>query len=138
MAIFVADANAVLATVLPGEDPGLIQRFEAEVTAGNQLAVPGLWHIEVTNVPLIKARRKKITLAEAQEIFDTLQAYRVRSDRYAAEPSVISHIWRLAMKHELTTYDATYLELAMRLGCPLLTNDEALRRAARSEDVPLL
>jgi predicted nucleic acid-binding protein len=44
----------------------------------------------------------------------------------------------LAGKHGLTSYDAAYLELALRRGLPLATRDRELRKAARSERVPLL
>jgi len=43
--------------------------------------------------------------------------------------------WRA---HRLTSYDAAYLELALRLGLPLASRDQALQAAARSEGVPLL
>ena len=36
----------------------------------------------------------------------------------------------LAREQRLTTYDVSYLELAMRLGLPLATKDSALARAA--------
>jgi predicted nucleic acid-binding protein len=52
------------------------------------------------------------------------------------------HVWdrtlELADRHNLTVYDATYLELAMRLSLPLATLDEDLRKAAQREGVPLL
>ena len=44
----------------------------------------------------------------------------------------------LAREHELTAYDAAYLELAMRLGLPLATGDRKLRTAARRVGVGLL
>jgi predicted nucleic acid-binding protein len=40
--------------------------------------------------------------------------------------------------HRLTVYDATYLELALRLSLPLATFDDDLRRAAQQEGVSLL
>lgn len=50
--------------------------------------------------------------------------------------------WRevsaLASRHRLTTYDATYLELAIRLALPLATLDRRMRAAASAEGVPLL
>lgn len=116
----------------------MLQRFEERIQMGDQLAVPGLWHLEVTNVLLNKLRRKMITREDATYSFETFQNYRVRTDLYSAEPSVINHLWRLALKYQLTSYDAAYLELALRLGCPLLTDDSALINAASQEKVTLL
>jgi predicted nucleic acid-binding protein len=44
----------------------------------------------------------------------------------------------LARTHRLSIFDATYLELAMRLSLPLATFDNGLTRAAQTERVPLL
>jgi predicted nucleic acid-binding protein len=44
----------------------------------------------------------------------------------------------LARAHRLTSYDAAYLELALRLGLPLASRDQALQAAASREGVPLL
>lgn len=44
---------------------------------------------------------------------------------------------RLAIKHGITTYDASYLELALREGGAFLTLDKVLLRAAGDEGVLL-
>jgi len=44
----------------------------------------------------------------------------------------------LAEKHSLSVYDATYLELAMRLRLPLASRDAALNNAARLSGVSVL
>ena len=44
----------------------------------------------------------------------------------------------LGRKHKLTSYDAAYLELAMRRGVALATLDRRLRKAAVKEGVPVL
>jgi predicted nucleic acid-binding protein len=44
----------------------------------------------------------------------------------------------LSREHDLTAYDATYLELAVRLGFGLVTYDEKLAKAARSAGVGLV
>ena len=52
-----------------------------------------------------------------------------------------AHAWsetlNLARVHQLTAYDAAYLELAMRRGLPLATTDAKLKLAAQAVGVPL-
>jgi predicted nucleic acid-binding protein len=48
-----------------------------------------------------------------------------------------SGVLTLARRHQLTVYDAAYLELAVRNALPLATLDAVLATAARSEGVPL-
>jgi len=38
----------------------------------------------------------------------------------------------LARAHDLSSYDASYLDLAMKKGLPLATIDDKLRRAAKA------
>ena len=58
----------------------------------------------------------------------------VTLDRAPNEADVLS----LARRHQLTVYDAAYLELARRDGLALATLDAALQRAARAEGVGLI
>jgi predicted nucleic acid-binding protein len=45
---------------------------------------------------------------------------------------------RLAERHQLTLYDAAYLEVAIRRGLPLASLDRELRGAATAENIMLL
>ena len=54
------------------------------------------------------------------------------------DSSAILELPHLARTHNLTSYDAAFLELAVRLQLPLATNDQALARAAADANVPLL
>ncbi|MBN1273661.1 MAG: type II toxin-antitoxin system VapC family toxin [Candidatus Aminicenantes bacterium] len=45
---------------------------------------------------------------------------------------------RVGRSHRLSSYDASYLDLAMRKGLPLATLDKNLHKAAKSVNVPLL
>ncbi len=44
----------------------------------------------------------------------------------------------LAQQHKLTLYDAAYLEIALRHGIPLATQDAELRKAATAHGIALL
>jgi predicted nucleic acid-binding protein len=91
--------------------------------------VPALWALEIGNILLGAERRRRITRARTTEFLEILGELDIRVD-----PDLPGRAFRdvlpLARERRLTTYDATYLELAMRLGLPLATKDTALTRAA--------
>jgi predicted nucleic acid-binding protein len=91
--------------------------------------VPTLWALEIGNILLGAEKRRRITQARTVEFLSILGELDIRVD-----PDLPGRAFRdvlpLARERRLTTYDATYLELAMRLGLPLATKDKALARAA--------
>ncbi|HZB87216.1 MAG TPA: type II toxin-antitoxin system VapC family toxin [Terracidiphilus sp.] len=132
----VLDSSATLAWLYPDETSEAIRHvFERVIQEG--ACVPALWRIEVANSLLFGTRRKRITMTERDALLDNLGELVIVTD-----PDTNAHVWadtlQLADKHRLTVYDAVYLELALRLGLPLATLDEALRTAAENEGVTLL
>ena len=132
----VLDCSATLAWVFPDETSKAIQSvFERVVEQG--ALVPDLWRIEVANSLTMAFRSGRMTeeerttslldLADLQIVADDETGTRVWSDTIS-----------LADRYRLTVYDATYLELALRLSLPLATLDSELRKAARSARVLLL
>jgi len=99
--------------------------------------VPALWLWETANVLVQAERRGRISPAAIRTFLGLLEALPISVD----QPSTAS-AWHdtlaLARSHRLTSYDAAYLELALRRGLPLASRDQALQAAARAEGVPLL
>ena len=91
--------------------------------------VPGLWHLEVANVLLQAEKRGRITAADIAMRLELIAELPINTDNETA-----ARAWReilaLARAEGSTTYDAAYLELAIRRGLPLLTKDKALIGAA--------
>lgn len=99
--------------------------------------VPTLWHTELTNVLLVAERRKSIRDSEIVHFFTLLESFNIITDDETHLRA--RHDTRaLAREHKLSAYDATYLELAMRLGLPLATRDDDLRRAAKKVGVAVV
>ncbi len=93
--------------------------------------VPAFFHQEVLNALLMGERRKRIAPAESTEFMSdllTLPISPATPDKWR-----ILTIEELSRKHALTAYDATYLELALRLDVPLASFDKALNRARHAE-----
>lgn len=97
--------------------------------------VPSLWALEFANVLRKAVTSGKIDLAVAAEIA-ALQADLPLVVH--EEASVPMDNLRLALQYGLSSYDADYLALAMRLNLPLATRDDALRQAARAAGVGVI
>ena len=99
--------------------------------------VPALWRLEVVNILEIAVRHGRNDTAFRDGTLSDLALLPISLD-----PESERHAWgailRLAERHRLTVYDATYLELAKRCGLPLASLDAGLRAAAGAENVILL
>lgn len=132
----VLDGSVTLGWFYPNETTlALDELFERVVVQG--AFVPELWKIEVANSLSQGIQRRRITAKDREEALIDLDALSIAVDRHTGK-----YVWRetiaLADKHRLTVYDATYLELALRLSLPLATLDEDLRQAAQQEGLRLL
>jgi predicted nucleic acid-binding protein len=93
--------------------------------------VPTLWITEVTNALLVGERRKRITVAETSKFLSLLTTFPIMVDKENSE-RVWQNALSLARSHNLSTYDATYLELSIRLGLPIATLYEKLKTAGKA------
>lgn len=88
--------------------------------------VPGIWRLEVTNALASQVRFRGLPIDVARTILGELVSLPVA----VLDDITAAAALELAVAHELTTYDAAYLDAAMRGGWPLATMDGALIRAA--------
>ena len=136
MSGFVIDASVALAWCFDDEATdatrALLDRF-----ADEQAAVPSLWHLELANALVAGERSQRITPARSSELISLIGGLPIAVDE--ATPNLaLTTVLDLARSEGLSSYDASYLELAMRRGVPLATKDDALARAARRVGVSLL
>ncbi len=119
----VIDASIALSFVLPSE--ALYERVWQRLSDEGG-AAPFLWRWEVQNALLLSERRGRLRPAQAVEILAELRAFPI--EFYA--PATLGRDLELAREHNLTVYDSTYLELALRTGGSLATTDVQLAKAA--------
>jgi predicted nucleic acid-binding protein len=91
--------------------------------------VPSLWPLEVANVLLVAERKQRITEAESLRFINLLRTLPISVDDQTSACAVTDTL-SLARRLKISSYDAAYLELAVRLGLPLATLDEILRNRA--------
>ncbi len=124
----VVDASVVLGLMLPDESvpPGWVEPL---TTAA--LAAPDLLQYEVANALAAAVRRRRLSTAEAHYAAGLVTGLGISLH----PPPTLLAVATTALDTGLSAYDAAYLELAMRLGCPLATADADLARAARTAGV---
>lgn len=108
--------------------------LEAMTSPDTVAEVPCTWGLEVANV-LAKAEAKElITEAQSEAFLEMLAGIRIHADATTLSRS-LSDVLHLARRYRLSSYDASYLELALRNGLPLATLDANLAKAARKSGV---
>ena len=99
--------------------------------------MPNLWHLEVGNVLIQAEKRGRITSTQIAARLELLGSLPITTDTETASRA-FREVITLARSQKLTTYDAAYLELAIRQGVPLATQDKTLIRAAHAVQVETL
>ena len=130
---FVLDASIAMTWAFPdGEDTAAmaaLQRLDAETAI-----VSTVWWFEVRNVLVVNERRQRISEADTASFLHLLGTLDIGIDRSPDEAALLG----LCRRHQLTIYDASYLELALRRAMPLATLDRKLAEAARREGASLI
>lgn len=101
-----------------------------------EVVVPSLWHLEIGNALMVGERRGRNTQADTVQWTSFLRSLPVVIDA-----ETMTRAWSdtlsIARSQNLSAYDASYLELALRLGLPMATLDSKLKAAATTAGVPL-
>lgn len=130
MSGFVLDASVALAWCFDDESTpaawALLERLRSA-----SAHVPAIWPLEVGNILLGAERRRRISAARAAEFIGILDELDIRADPDRPGRG-FRDVLPLVRAQNLSTCDASYLELALRLGLPLATKDQALLRAAKA------
>jgi predicted nucleic acid-binding protein len=129
---FVLDASIAASWAFLEGDLNAELAFERLLS--QSATAPWLWWYEVRNLLIMSERQRHRNPADTEAFLGLLATLPLRLDHAPDQEVVLT----LARAHELTVYDAAYLELAQRQGIPLATLDSDLVRAARAEGVPLI
>jgi predicted nucleic acid-binding protein len=127
---FILDASIALAWFFEDEADAYAEAVRDSMTKAVAL-VPALWYLEIGNALLVAERKGRTSESRVTRFLTLLTSLPIRPDHETAARAWTDTLG-LARKHRLSTYDAAYLELALREGLPLATLDEPLRDALRA------
>ena len=127
---FVVDASFVLAFLMPDEnhletDP-FFNQFKSSLI---NLITSRILPFEVTNGLKSALLRKRVTRGYCLNRMKEFLNYQIEIKEVN-----FKEVFLLAEKHDLTTYDASYLWLSKQNYAPLLTFDKKLRKLTSSHN----
>ena len=96
--------------------------------------VPATWGLEVANVIARAEAKQLVTEARSGHFMELLGGVSIVADT-ATFTHALGDTLQLARRYKLSSYDASYLELALRRGLPLATLDDDLQKAAKKAGV---
>jgi predicted nucleic acid-binding protein len=130
---FVVDASVTLPWFLEDERTAFTDSL-LDLINRIEYWAPSVWRLEIPNALLVAERKRRIDRPRRLEALDQASRLRVIVDPGLPDMQAISAV---AERCQLSTYDAAYLELAIRQGFGLITLDRQLAKAALAEGVPL-
>lgn len=130
--MIVVDCSYTMAMVMPDERLPLSIQQAIE----GRLVVPALWPFEVANVLRNVVRRGRLHGTEIAEVCARLDAYGI--EVLGSADASVQQRFAAASAHDLTAYDAAYLDLALQRRCALATVDARMAAAAQRAGVAVL
>ena len=126
--MIVLDASVALAWSFRDEHSAEANAV-ADYLVAARAVVPSIWPLEVANALLSAERRGRLDAEERSQIIDLLTALPIDVE-HASLAQSLGTISDVAQAHDLSAYDASYVELAHRLAIPLATLDARIAAAA--------
>ena len=99
--------------------------------------VPSIWPLEVVNVLLVAERKKRLSEADSVRFITLLSQLPIIVEHERPE-RMMKDLLALARSNNLSSYDASYLDLSMRKGIPIATLDTRLIEASKKTNIPIL
>jgi len=127
---FVLDNSVVMAWIFKDEVSRYAQEVQGSLDAA-EAVVPAIWPLEIGNVLVVGERRGRLSKADSAHLMALVSELPITVEQESPE-RMLGEIVALARDQHLSTYDASYLDLAMRLGVPLATLDASLLKAAKN------
>jgi predicted nucleic acid-binding protein len=127
MSSYVLDSSFCGAFIMPDEESQKVNRFFESVAEECMIYVPCLFWFEISNLLTTAIRRKRIKPSDVDSLLELLSQLKFNTD-HSFGGDYVRSVTGFAVKYQLTSYDAAYLELSIRKGAALGTLDDDLSK----------
>lgn len=134
---FVLDCSVTMAWCFADEATRETEELLDSLVSERRAHTPSIWPFEVANVLLVGERRDRINQRDASRFLTRLWALPITIEPEITLP-IAQSIINLGRVHQISAYDAAYLELALRNGLPFATLDNTLKKIAESLEIDCL
>lgn len=134
---FVLDCSMTMAWLFEDESTKKSEQLLTRISEGESAWVPALWHWEVSNILLVAQRKKRITRSQAVGFIEMLKVLPIYIENKAMQQA-LETTFELAHENQLSSYDAAYLEIALRKQLPIASLDKQVIRTAKELGIAVL
>jgi predicted nucleic acid-binding protein len=131
MSEIVIDASVMVSILFEDEESEYSKSVLECIMQGRGVIVPEIFHAEVLNVILVSERRGRIDSDDIYQMLKFLSDLEVVTMSFTNKKEIL----RLVRNYNLTSYDATYLGLAINKKIHIATLDKRLMEASIAEKI---
>lgn len=132
MAICVVDCSFFLSSIMPDE-------HENDVDLSlYSTYVPAIFFLECMNVLKTALKKQRITATQHEACIWAFKDLPFYVDHFSSTQESLQTIARISQEYDLTSYDASYVELALRLKASIGTHDKKMQNACSLLKIALL
>lgn len=133
----VVDCSFFMSSILPDETQNKVEEIFYRISQREFIVyVPSIFYLECSNVLVSSLSRNRINQKSFEEYSNLLKLMPITVDKFSATSESIYSITRLANKHNLSSYDASYIDLAIRLEASIASLDKKLLDACAKANIP--
>lgn len=132
----VVDCSFFMSSILPDETQNKVEEIFYRISQREFIVyVPSIFYLKCSNVLVSSLSRNRITKESFEEYSNLLKLMPITVDKFSATTESIYSISRLANKYNLSSYDASYLDLAIRLEASIASLDKKLLDACTKANI---
>ncbi|MSO14423.1 type II toxin-antitoxin system VapC family toxin [Rickettsiales endosymbiont of Trichoplax sp. H2] len=131
MSEIVIDASVIVSILFKDEESHYSKSILEFMMQGNVIIVPEIFHAEILNVIVVSERRGRINNNDIHQMLRFLSGLEIVTISYTNKEEILY----LARKYNLTSYDATYLGLAINKKTQIATLDKRLKEVSVAEEI---